>query len=126
MVITHGRALKKPSGGRLTANRTKRLHEVGSEPTLPKLGPKKVKATRMRGGGRRLRLQSCDEVNVTDPKTNKQVKAKITLVTDNAANRHFVRRNVLTKGTVIDTDKGKAKVTNKPGREGVVNAVLIE
>jgi len=125
MAVTHGRAWKKPSGGRIVANRTKRLHEIGSEPILPKLGPKKTKTTRMRGGAKRLRVQACDEANVTDPKTNTQVKAKITLVTDNAANRHYVRRNVLTKGTIIDTDKGKAKVTNRPGREGVVNAVLI-
>lgn len=126
MVVTHGRAMKKPSGGRLTANRQKRMHEKGSLPGLPKVAEKKVKVTRMRGGKGMLRLRGCDVVNVTDLKTKKQVKAKIKLVSDNAANRHFVRRNVLTKGSIIETDKGQARITNRPGREGVVNAVLVK
>lgn len=126
MVVTHGRAMKKPSGGRLNSNRQKRMYEQGSEPLLPKVTAKKVKITRMLGGKGMLRLMGCDEANVTDLKTKKQVKAKIKLVSDNAANRHFVRRNVLTKGAIIETDKGQARITNRPGREGVVNAVLVK
>ena len=37
-----------------------------------------------------------------------------------------VRRNILTKGAIIETDAGKAKITNRPGQEGTVNAVLVE
>ena len=33
------------------------------------------------------------------------------------ANRHYVRRNILTKGTVITTDKGNAVITSRPGQE---------
>jgi len=47
-------------------------------------------------------------------------------VLENPANRHFVRRNILTKGTIIETVKGKAKITGRPGQEGMVNAVLIK
>ena len=60
-----------------------------------------------------------------DPKTKKSSKAKINTVVDNPANRNFIRANILTKGTVVDTDKGKARITNRPGQEGTVNGVLI-
>jgi small subunit ribosomal protein S8e len=33
---------------------------------------------------------------------------------------------VITKGAVLDTDAGKARVTNRPGQEGMIHAVLIE
>ena len=52
-------------------------------------------------------------------------KLKITAVVENPANRHFVRRNIITKGTVIETEKGKARITSRPGQEGVINAILI-
>ena len=53
------------------------------------------------------------------------MKAKIEIVTANPANRHYVRRNIMTKGTIIKTDKGDARVTSRPGQDGVINAVLI-
>jgi len=31
----------------------------------------------------------------------------------------------MTKGTIIKTDKGAARITNRPGQEGCINAVLI-
>ena len=68
---------------------------------------------------------STETANLYDSKSNKYSKAKILSVVDNSANRHFVRRNIITKSCVIETDKGQAKVTSKPGRDGTVNAVLI-
>jgi small subunit ribosomal protein S8e len=32
---------------------------------------------------------------------------------------------VMTKGAVIETSAGRAKITNSPGQEGHINAVLI-
>jgi len=37
-----------------------------------------------------------------------------------------VRRNILTKGAVVKTEIGLAKVTSKPGQDGIVNAVLMK
>jgi small subunit ribosomal protein S8e len=45
---------------------------------------------------------------------------------ENPANPHYVRRNIITKGAVIKTELGNAKVTSRPGQDGVVNAALIE
>ena len=76
------------------------------------------------GGIRKRALLSCDEVNVFDGK--KYHKVKIMNVVDNKANRHFVRRNIMTKGAVIKTEIGDAKITSRPGQEGAINAVLIK
>jgi len=38
----------------------------------------------------------------------------------------FVRRKIITKGAIIKTELGLAKVTSRPSQDGVVNAVLIE
>ena len=61
-----------------------------------------------------------------DPKTNKVQVTDILNVVDNKANTHFVRRNIITKGAVVETSLGKAKVTSRPGQHGMVNGVLVE
>ena len=61
-----------------------------------------------------------------DSKTGKSSKVKIKSVVENPADMHFVRRNIITKGAIIETEKGKAKVTSRPSQDGIVNAVLIE
>jgi small subunit ribosomal protein S8e len=67
-----------------------------------------------------------DKVNLFDPGVRKYTIETIKTVTENPANRHYVRRNIITKGSVIETSKGKARVTNRPGQEGMITAVLIK
>ena len=76
--------------------------------------------------GAPLRNLSCDFANLVDPKTGKAEKVKILSVKENKANIHFVRMNVITKGAIIETDLGQARVTSRPGQEGNVNAILIK
>ncbi len=125
MVIVQSRPKRKKSGGRYTSYRGKRIYELGSRPTLTKIGAQKGKVIRTRGGNQKYRLQDANIVNVYDPKTKKYVKATIKTVVENPANRHYVRRNILTKGTVIETDKGKARITNRPGQEHTIHAVIL-
>lgn len=126
MAKWQGRSLKKPSGGRIWPSRHKRKREMGSEFLEPKIGSKKVMKIRAFGGWRKKRLLSIDVANVVDPKTGTAQKAKIITVVQNPADMHFVRRNILTRGAIIETELGKAKVTNRPGQVGTVEAVLIE
>ena len=125
MTITQTRSKRKSTGGRYIAGRKKKLHEGGKKPVLTKVGPLKRKSEKTKGGSIKFKLLNSDMANVIDPKTKKAVKAKIENVVETPANRHFVRRNILVKGSVIQTDKGKARVTSRPGQEGTVNAVLI-
>ena len=52
-------------------------------------------------------------------------KVKVLTVKENPANRHFVRMNIITKGAIVETDDGLARVTSRPTRDGMVNAVLV-
>lgn len=127
MGLTRLRSRRKPTGGLYHQRnaRKKKISERRNVPILTKMGATKVREMRGRGGMQKLALLSVDVVNAYDPKTKKYVQAKIKTVTENPANRHYVRRNIITKGTIVDTDKGKAKITSRPGQEGALNGVLI-
>ena len=125
-MISQERSKRKATGGRYRPFRKKKLRYKGSLPTLTKIGSKKLRQDRVRGGNYKLRLLSIDKANVLDPKTGKSVLADIVSVVENKANRQFTRQNIITKGCVIQTSLGLAKVTSRPGQEGIVNAVLIE
>ena len=56
----------------------------------------------------------------------KAKKTKIERVIENPASRHFVRQNVISRGAIIQTPEGLAKVTSRPTQDGVVNAVLVK
>ncbi len=125
MVLINARSKRKSTGGRYTSTLTKRKHMLARTPTLTKLGEEKRKTVRCKGGAGKLRLLNTQTANVLDPKTKKASKAAITNVVENPANRYYVRRNIMTKGTIIETEKGKARITSRPGQDGVVNAVLV-
>ncbi len=78
---------------------------------------------RMRGGSYKMVLKQAGFVNLLTKEGYKKVKIKGVLESRN--NRNFARQNIITKGTVINTELGRAQVTNRPGREGGVNAILL-
>ncbi|MBT3577181.1 30S ribosomal protein S8e [archaeon] len=119
------RPRRKVSGSRYVNFRKKKFALMGRDPTLSKVGERKVKNLRGRGGGKKEILYSDKLVNVFNPKSKKYEKTEIKNVVENPANRHYVRRNILTKGTVVETSLGKAKITSRPGQEAVLNGVLI-
>ena len=119
--------MRKPSGGLKKHNRKKRLYEKGSQPVLTKLGPAlRTRAARVMGGALRQRLLQAPVANVYDPKSRKHTVTKIKTVSNNPANRYFTRANIITKGAILDTELGKAVVTNRPSQDGTVNAVLVK
>jgi small subunit ribosomal protein S8e len=127
MVVTQSKSKKLETGKPYKKARRKKLYEKGRNPTLTKIGEKtKVKSLRLKGGKvKTITLQS-EVINILDPKTNKYTKAKLNSVKESNANRNYIRRNIITKGTIVDTDKGKAKITSRPGQEGSINGILIE
>ena len=120
-----GQSIRKPTGGRRKLNRGKRKFELGRDVTAPVIGPARRKIVNAMGNGTKVKVLKDEMVNVTDPKTGKTQRAKMTTVTENPANKNFVRRNILTKGAVITTELGKAKITSRPGQDGDVNAILL-
>ncbi len=126
MARWQGRSRKKPSGGRTWPKRKKRKYELGRESAETRIGTSKRVQVAVRGSGRKLRLLAADEANITAPGSGETKKAKISSVLENPANPHFVRRNIVTRGAVIETELGRAQVTGRPGQDGTVNAILLE
>lgn len=124
MVIMQKRSKRKYTGGRYRAGRSKRQFEAGNAPTMTTIGTKRVKKKRTIGANTKIKLVANTHVNVFDAKTKKSVKAELKNVVDNKASKFFIRRNILTKGAVVETDKGKVKITNRPGQDGNLNGVF--
>lgn len=126
MVISQARSKRSPTGSRYVAFRKKKQNEAGREATLTKVGAIKAKTLRVLGANQKYILLQSDVANVVDKKTKKALKAKILSVKINPANPNYVRRNIITKGCTIETDKGNVFVTSRPGQDGTVNGYLVE
>lgn len=124
MTQWHLRSRRKPSGGLLKPNRKKKRRDRGRDFIPAKIGERKIKKKRARGGNEKLILLSDIYANVAIG--NETKKVKILNVLSNPANPYLARQNVITKGCIIETELGKARVTSRPGQHGIVNAVLIE
>jgi len=115
---------RKPTGGRKKISRGRRKFEKGG-PTIEVVTGEPYRVVeRVRGGNLKVRLYSTDTAQVSDPKTGKAQVSKILRVIKNPANLDYNRRGVITKGTMIETELGAAKVTSRPSQTGVINAVL--
>ncbi len=126
MVNWQSRSKRKPTGARLKHFSGKRKRELGREETRPVLGKESKKIIRTRGNNIKIKLAFGEYVNLTNPKTGKTRKVKIVDVEKNPANIDFSRRGVITRGAIINTSAGKARVTSRPGQTGIINAVLIK
>ena len=127
----HKRSNTKMSGnGRKNIKfRDKRRSEVGNYFSATKLADAKKEANvtknvRRSGGVHTTTLKAAAFANILTKQGYK--KTRIVNVMESRDNRNFARQNIITKGTIINTELGRAIVTNRPGREGSVNAKLVE
>ena len=118
------RSKRKSTGRFLKRNRKKKKYQRSRDYSPAHVGEKKVVKLRIRGGSTKLLTLSTNIANVISK--GKAQKTKILTVVENPANPQLVRRNIMTKGAIINTELGKARVTSRPGRDGIVNAVIIE
>ena len=125
MALWQGDSKRSGTGRRKRFARGKRKFEIGREAHLTTIGPIRLKKVRTMGDNRKARAKTTNVAYVIDSKSNKVTKTEITSVLENSANIHYVRRNIINKGAVIETKIGKARVTSRPGQSGVINAVLI-
>jgi len=123
MVTNKGRQI---SGGKYIKNRKKKKSELQGQKRTIKLGDDKRKTARVRGGNTKTYLLKAKTINIQDVKTKKTQKTEILNVIETPSNRFLARQNVLTKGTIVDTKLGKAKITNRPTQEGSINGILLK
>ena len=115
---------KKISGGKYVKPRKKKKSELPGQRKILKIGEDKKKKIRTRGGNKKTFLLTGQTINVLSGKNMKKTKVKNVLETP--SNRFFARQNILTKGTIVETEIGKVKITNRPTQEGIINGILIE
>ena len=116
----------QPSGGRKVQARGKRATEISTEKQFALVGEPKRKIYRKTGGNTMVRVMAANQVSINNPKTGKTTLGSIHSVVENASDPNYVRRNILVKGAVIETDKGRVRITSRPGKDGVINGVLLE
>ncbi|KUO80242.1 MAG: 30S ribosomal protein S8e [Vulcanisaeta sp.] len=123
-----GRDSKKPSGGyRARPYKVKRKALGGGPPTNTALSDTEVRRIiRVFGGNTKVKAVAVQYANLYIPSERKAVKVRIVRIVETPANRELAKRQVIVKGAIIETERGRAVVTSRPGQDGIVNAVLIE
>ncbi|WP_137288480.1 30S ribosomal protein S8e [Natronorubrum halophilum] len=119
-----GGSTRKRTGGRLKNVRKRRKDELGRLPTETQVGEPRFRTVDARGNETKTRALSTNVVSVN--KGDETISADIEDVVENDANPNYVRRNIITKGAIIETSEGQARVMSRPGQTGQVNAVLLE
>jgi len=117
---------RKKTGGKKRAYRTKRIYEQGRHPVETVLGETKRKKVKGRSGIVKVKLVSARFVNVSRPGSGAVERLEIQEVVSNPANADYNRRGVITKGTIVRTEKGLARIVSRPGQCGSLNAVFVE
>jgi len=131
MVEWHTKSDKKNSGGRRSSLRrcTKKKAWMGGSAANTKSqdGIEDKREVKLgRGKTEKVRATAIKHVNIYSE--GKTIKAEIIGVKENDANRLFARSNTTTKGAVIrvkiNGQEKIAKVTNRPGQDGIINAIF--
>jgi small subunit ribosomal protein S8e len=126
MARSQARSKRKYTGKKYKYFHKKRKRQLERPPIETHVGDIKKKKQRTLGGNYKLKLFSTNYINVTDPTSNKTSKVKILRFESNPASKDYNRRHILTKGSIVETELGKAKITSRPGQHGVLNAVVIK
>ncbi|MBT3814703.1 30S ribosomal protein S8e [Candidatus Woesearchaeota archaeon] len=124
MARSQAKSKRKLSGGRYKSTQAKKKYELAGYQTNTRLGDLKTKLKRILGGNKKRSTLSTNQISVTDKK-GKTTKTEILNVVENPANPNLVRRNVITKGAIVETKLGKVRITSRPGQEGSVCGVLV-
>jgi small subunit ribosomal protein S8e len=120
---------RKITGGRYVKRIKKKKYSLLVQTRIVKLAKdekdEKRKNKRVMGGNKKNYFLRARFVNIQE-KGKKSKRIEIKNVLETPSNRFLARQNVLTKGTIIETELGKVKITNRPSQEGMINGVLVE
>lgn len=117
---------RKYTGGRKSTMRSRRKFEIDRYPNEALIGNDVQVTRRVRGDNSKTALKTVEFANVSNVEEKKTTRSKILRAIKNTANKDYERRGVITKGTVIETELGLARVISRPGQVGVINAVQLK
>jgi small subunit ribosomal protein S8e len=95
---------RKASGGRCAQQRDKRKFEMGRPASNTRIGKKRVRPIRTRGGNQKSRALRLDRGNFSWGSEGATRVARISEVVYNASNNELVRTNTLVKGAIVAID----------------------
>jgi len=125
MAVWHGKKGRTKTGGEITIHRKKRRFELGSLPLHVRIGKEEKFVKKTKGGGKRIKARSVEFANVLNPESREIKKVKILDIIENRGDPDMVRRGIITKGCIIRTEIGNARVTSRPSQHGTVNALAL-
>lgn len=115
---------RKVTGAKYHASKKKTLNQRVIQERQVIIGNTSRKQLRVKGGNTKVVLLRANKANILV--SGKIKSAEITNVAVTPQNTFLARQNRLMKGSIIETSLGKARITNRPSQEGIVNAVLIK
>jgi small subunit ribosomal protein S8e len=95
---------RRATGGRMPIHQKKRKFEMGRQPTMTKLGPKRVRPLRTRGGNLKFRALKIDGGNFSWGSESVSRKTRVLDVVYNATNNELVRTQTLVKNCIVLID----------------------
>lgn len=116
---------RKITGGRYLKRRKRKAYETPGQKRIVKLGDTKRKTKKTRGNNKKTYLLKDKFVNISNEK-GKTIRLEIKDVIKTPSNRFLARQDILTKGTIVKTEKGDVKITNRPSQEGMINGILVK
>lgn len=94
----------RKTGGRRNIHQKKRKFEMGRPPAMTKLGHKRVRVVRCRGGNLKFRALRLDSGNYAWGSENVTKKVRILDVAYNATSNELVRTKTLLKNAIVQID----------------------
>ena len=126
MAEAHERSKRKSSGGLYKPNTKRKKRNLMGEFSATVVDEeKKTNERKSMGTKKKISLKKAEIVNVSDSE-GKAFKAEIEDVLENPANPDFVRRGIITKGSIVKTSKGRVRINSRPGQDGTLNGKLLD
>ena len=100
---------RRKTGGKLTKWRMNRKFELGRQASNTKIGHKRIRTVRTRGGNTKYRALRLDTGNFSWATESVTRKCRVLNVVYNSTNNELVRTNTLVKGGIIQIDAAPFK-----------------
>ena len=95
---------RRSTGGRMPVHQKKRKFEMGRQPAMTKLGQKRVRPVRCRGGNYKYRALRIDAGNFSWGSEALTRKTRVLDVVYNATNNELVRTKTIVKNCIVAID----------------------
>merc|ERR1711937_185849 len=95
---------RRKSGGKLTKWRMNRKFELGRQSANSRIGPKRIRTVRTRGGNTKYRALRVDTGNFSWATESVTRKTRVLNVSYNSTNNELVRTNTLVKSGIVQID----------------------